>query len=170
MGVEFDEETLAVIHQESGGHPFIARQIASLLCKKMDGDNSDKVKMIKFSAAKRYLNRLFKHSGILKDYFGQNIWADLQKRNFTTAIAILQLLACNEELAEGIREEVLLYQLSNDFSESECTDAILWLEAVGLVVRQELEDDDSYRIQVLLMSRWLRMQMKPEEIRQWQVG
>jgi hypothetical protein len=36
-------------------------------------------------------------------------------------------------------------------------------------VREELEDDDSYRIQVLLMSRWLRMQMKPEEIHQWQL-
>ncbi len=169
MGVEFDEETLAGIHRDSGGHPFIARQLASLLCKKMDKEKSDKGELIKLSAAKRYLNRPFKHSGILKDYFEQNIWADLQKRNFASAMAVLRLLACNEESAEGITEETLLDRLSHDFSESECTDALLWLEAVGLVLREELEDDDSYRIQILLMSRWLRMQMKPEEIHQWQL-
>jgi hypothetical protein len=169
MGVAFDEETLVAIHQESGGHPFIARQLASLLCKKVDKEKSDKGELIAISSAKRYLNRPFKHSGILKDYFEQNIWADLQKRNFASAMAILRLLSCNEESAEGVTEETLLEQLSHDFSESECTDALLWLEAVGLVVREELEDDDSYRIQVLLMSRWLRMQMKPEEIHQWQL-
>jgi hypothetical protein len=169
MGVEFDKETLAGIHQYSGGHPFIARQLASLLCKKVDKEKSDKGELIKLSAATRYLNKPFKHSGILKDYFEQNIWADLQKRNFASAMAVLRLLACNEESAEGITEETLLDRLSHDFSESECTDALLWLEAVGLVLREELEDDDSYRIQILLMSRWLRMQMKPEEIHQWQL-
>ncbi|MBD2014388.1 ATP-binding protein [Microcoleus sp. FACHB-53] len=169
MGVAFDEESLVAIHRESGGHPFIARQLASLLCKKVDKEKSDKGELITLSSAKRYLNRPFKHSGILKDYFEQNIWADLQKRNFASAMALLQLLTCNEESGEGIKEETLLERLSDYFSESECTDALLWLEAVGLVAREELEDDDSYRIQVLLMSRWLRMQMKPEEIHQWQL-
>lgn len=169
MGVAFNEETLATIHRESGGHPFITRQLASLLCKKADKEKSDQGELIKLSAAKRYLNRPFKHSGILKDYFEQNIWADLQKRNFASAMAVLRLLACNEESAEEVTEEALLDRLSNDFSESECTDALLWLEAVGLVAREELEDDDSYRSQVLLMSHWLRMQMKPEEISQWQI-
>jgi hypothetical protein len=168
MSVAFDEETLVAIHLESGGHPFIARQMASLLCKKADKEKSEQGELVKLSEAKRYLNRPFKHSGILKDYFEQNIWADLHKRNFASAMAILRLLACNEESAEGITEETLLERLSHDFTENECTDALLWLEAVGLVAREELEDD-SYRIQVLLMSRWLRMQMKPEEIHQWQL-
>lgn len=169
MGVKFDKETLTGIHRDSGGHPFIARQLASLLCKKVDKEKSDKGELIKLSAAKRYLNRPFTYSGILKDYFEQNIWVDLQKRNFTSAMAVLRLLSCNEESAEGVTEEALLERLSNDVSEGECIDALLWLEAVGLVVRQELEDGDSYRSQVLLMSRWLRMQMKPEEICQWQL-
>ncbi|MFP4120313.1 hypothetical protein [Coleofasciculus sp.] len=35
MGVTFDQATQIAIHRESGGHPFIARQLASLLCKKV---------------------------------------------------------------------------------------------------------------------------------------
>jgi hypothetical protein len=169
MGVAFDKDALVAIHRESGGHPFISRQLASLLCKKVDKEKSDQGELIIFLAAKRYLSRPFKHSGILKDYFEQNIWADLHKRNFAAAMAVLRLLSCNEESSEGVMEETLLNRLSNNFSESECTDALLWLEAVGLVVRKELEDDDSYHIQVLLMSRWLRMQMKPEDMSQWQI-
>ncbi len=169
MGVAFDKETLVTIHHESGGHPFIARQLASLLCQKTDKEKSDSGKLIKLSAVTRYLKRPFKYSGILKDYFEQSIWADLKKRKNFSAMAILQLLACNEEIPEGVKEEALLDKLSSDFSESECLDALRWLEDVGLVVREELEDDDSYQLQILLMSRWLKMQMKPEEIHQWQL-
>ncbi|NEP13282.1 MAG: ATP-binding protein [Symploca sp. SIO2C1] len=169
MGVAFDKETLVTIHRESGGHPFIARQLASLLCQKTDQDKSESGKLIKLSTVTRYLKRPFKYSGILKDYFEQSIWADLKKRENFSAMAILRLIACNEELPEGVKEEALLDRLSSDFSESECLDALRWLEDVGLLVREELEEDDSYQLQILLMSRWLKMQMKPEEINRWQL-
>jgi len=37
MGKSFDDETLRGIHREAGGHPFLARQLASLVCR----ENSD---------------------------------------------------------------------------------------------------------------------------------
>ena len=167
MGVAFDEETLNAIHCESGGHPFIARQLASLLWKKVATENKGR---IEWSVARRYVDKLFTYSGILKDYFGQNIWADLEKRQFAAAMSILRVLSCNQINSQGVTHEALLAKLINGFTESECLDALLWLEAVGLLVRRELEVGDDYQMNVLLLSRWLKMQMKAEEVRQWQIS
>jgi hypothetical protein len=82
-------------------------------------------------------------------------------------MAILKLLSCNED--SEIMGNVVVDRLRDSLTESDCLDALLWLEAVGLVSAQESEGSDRYRIQVPLMSRWLRMQMKEEEIRQWQL-
>ncbi|MFP4100227.1 hypothetical protein [Coleofasciculus sp.] len=166
MGVTFDQATQIAIHRESGGHPFIARQLASLLCKKVAPENNGEINL---SSAKRYLNKPFTYSGVLKDYFGQNIWADLDKRNFTCAIALLKLLTCNQETQPQITEEALFTRLNPEFTESQCLDALLWLEAVGLIHRDAIADKDYYQLHVPLLSRWLRMQMKPEEIQQWQL-
>jgi len=166
MGREFDPETLAAIHKESGGHPFVARQLASLLCAKIaeQGDG-----LITWSAAQRYIKRPFTYSSVLKDYFGQNIWADLKKRNFESAMAVLRVLAGNQELVNGVTERDLQRLLGSRFTESQCIDALLWLEMVGLVVRVEVDDNDCYRSKVPLLSRWLQMEMGEEEIRKWQI-
>ncbi|MEQ8537937.1 MAG: HEAT repeat domain-containing protein [Coleofasciculus sp. D1-CHI-01] len=166
MGVTFDQDTQIAIHRESGGHPFIARQLASLLCKKVAPENKGEINL---SAAQRYLNKPFTYSGVLKDYFGQNIWADLDKRNFTCAIALLKLLACNQQTQPQITEDALFARLNPEFTESQCLDALLWLEAVGLIHRDAIADKDYYQLQVPLLSRWLRMQMKPEQMQQWQL-
>ncbi|MEQ8957685.1 MAG: hypothetical protein RLP02_07145, partial [Coleofasciculus sp. C2-GNP5-27] len=147
MGVTFDQATQIAIHRESGGHPFIARQLASLLCKKVAPENKGEINL---SAAQRYLNKPFTYSGVLKDYFGQNIWADLDKRNFTCAIALLKLLTCNQETQPQITEEALFARLNPEFTESQCLDALLWLEAVGLIHRDAIADKDYYQLQVPL--------------------
>ena len=167
MNIKFDEETLNSIYSASGGHPFVARQLGSLLYNKLatDGD-----KEIQLSKAERYLSKPFIYSGILKDYFGRNIWDDLKKRSFTSAIFVFRLLAFNENSEQRITERLLVKHLSSDFTESQCLDALLWLEAVGLIRREEVETDDFYKIQLELLARWLRMEMKPEEIKQWEIS
>ena len=37
MGIEYTPESLAMIYQETGGHPFIARQLASSLASSFPG-------------------------------------------------------------------------------------------------------------------------------------
>ena len=166
MGRSFDPETLAIIHQDSGGHPFVSRQLASLLCTKVPGQDDGHISEV---AAQRYIKRPFAYSSILKDYFSQNIWADLKKRNFEAAMAILKLLACNLDGVKGIAEQDLQTRLNSLFTESQCLDALLWLEKVGLVMRLETADNDYYRSSVPLLSRWLQMEMGEEEIRKWQI-
>ncbi|MBW4473547.1 MAG: HEAT repeat domain-containing protein [Stenomitos rutilans HA7619-LM2] len=166
MGRSFDPETLTLIHQDSGGHPFISRQLASLLCAKVVEQDGGQISEVN---AQRYIKRPFAYSSILKDYFSQNIWADLKKRNFEAAMAVLKLLACNLDLDNGVTEQDLQARLNNLLTESQSLDALLWLEKVGLVLRVETKDNDYYRSHVPLLSRWLQMEMGEEEIRKWQI-
>ncbi|MCC2692808.1 HEAT repeat domain-containing protein [Nodularia sp. LEGE 04288] len=167
MGRAFDLETLTAIHKESGGHPFIARQIASLLCAKVpEAANNG---LITWSDAQRYIQKPFTYSSVLKDYFKQNIWADLQKRQFESAMAVLRVLACHPDLSHGVNTRELQTFLSKMFTESQFLDALLWLDKVGLVVRVEIENDDYYESNLPMLSHWLQMEMGEEEIKKWQI-
>jgi hypothetical protein len=86
MGRTFDEPTLQAIHRESGGHPYVARQLASLVCARMPAEGAAPVP---WSAAQRYVERPFNYSDTLKNYCDEGIWGDLQKRHFTAAMTIL---------------------------------------------------------------------------------
>ncbi len=166
MGREFDEQTLQAIHRESGGHPYVARQFASLLSSRLSAVDHTP---ILWSTAQRYIENPFNYSGLLKNYCDESIWSDLQKRQFTAAMAILQVLACKDVLGERITERTMRKKLHDAYTESQWLDALLWLEAVGLVDREETVEGESYACRLPLLSRWLRMHMGAEEIRQWQV-
>ncbi|MEO0373167.1 MAG: ATP-binding protein [Cyanobacteria bacterium P01_A01_bin.17] len=176
MGIKFEDELVNLIHQESGGHPFVSRQLASLLYtrvkskqKTLDGE------LITKESASRYIDRPFSYSD-LGDYFDKNIWDDLlnrQRRGYAEAGAamdILKVLSCNDQIDNGICLEVLLDSLADTYSKSECERVLRWLEAVGLVKRLEFEDNDNYVAKVPLMSKWLRRTMRPEEVNQWKIA
>jgi HEAT repeat protein len=166
MGRSFEQEALVKIHEYSGGHPFISRQLASLLCTKISGQDDE---VISYSAALRYIKRPFAYSSILKDYLGQNIWADLKKRNFEIAMTILTLLACNLDRQQGVSEEDIRLHIGGTFNESQCLDALLWLEKVGLIFRIENGDNDCYHSNMPLLSNWIKMELGEEEILKWQI-
>jgi hypothetical protein len=166
MGAEFDQNTLDSIFTESGGHPFIARQIASLLWSKHSKDSGQ---TISWEESKRFINKPFIYSSLLKDYFAQNIWADLTKRNFAAAIAILKILASNQSAQFGVENQSLVKILGKQFNESKLLDALLWLEMVGLVMRTEHDDTHYYQIKISMLDKWLRMEMEEEEISKWQI-
>lgn len=167
MGITFDQATQNEIHIRSGGHPFVSRQLGSLLSKKVVTEHK---RNIQFTDAKRYLSKSLTYSGVLKDYFGQSIWGDLEKREFQLAMAIIRLLACNEKLESGVPSSVILKKMPNQLTESQCLDALLWLESVGLILRQELGAEDMYQIRLPLLSQWLQIQMKQEEVQVWQIS
>lgn len=173
MGIKFEQGIVQQIHQLSGGHPFIARQLASLICNRVT--NKQKTlegELITVQSASRYLNRPFSYSD-LGDYFEKNIWDDLinrQHRGYQEAGAamdILKVLACNADARDGVSFENLMSLLMGIYTENDCERVLRWLEAVGLVVRTELEDDDYYAAKVGLMTQWLRRMMRPEEVNKW---
>jgi tetratricopeptide (TPR) repeat protein len=163
----FDDETLAQIYQASGGHPFIARQLASLLSQKA---SLKEHQTISWAAAQRYLDKALTYSSTLKDYIGAGIWGDLEKRQFGSAMTVLEALSCRKDSDEWTSEAILRRQFGNQFTENQLLDALQWLEAVGLIEREEATDFDRYRIHLPLLSHWLRMNLSIEEVRQWQIA
>ena len=152
MGREFDKETLDTLHEQSGGHPFIARQLASLVCKKISIETTRK---ICWDQSQRYLNEALLHSGTLPDYLDQNVWADLKKRRFDAAMSVLRELATHRE---GKTLPEFQAQFHQHYSQIRLTKALLWLEAVGLIVKEEKEQPERYRLLVPLLAQWLKME------------
>ncbi|OKH52190.1 hypothetical protein NIES2130_32545 [Scytonema sp. HK-05] len=177
MGLEFDEQTPKQIHRQSGGHPFVSRQLARFLTERIKDKNQDKNTkpsqsrnmLIEWATVERYLEKTLSHKGELKNYLEKSIWEDLEKRDFEVAIALLRAIACNEHFREGITEQALLNQLKDNFTTSQCLDACLWLTNVGLLYHKEVEHQDFYQIRIPLLSRWIQMQMTEEEIEQCKI-
>ena len=113
MGREFDGQTLQAIHRESGGHPYVARQFASLVCARVPVQGEEPMT---WAVAQRYLESPFMYSGVLKNYCEESIWGDLQKRNFTSAMAILRLLTCNDAAHEQVTAAALQARLSGMYT------------------------------------------------------
>ena len=160
MGVEFEPEILKIIHTESGGHPFIAQQIAGLLYQRAEKQKRSVLNLITYSSAEPYLKSILDYSDTLNNYFQKDIWDDLDKRNFTIAMTILRLLAGHDSLTEQRLEEAVLAKLNGKCCLNDYESALLWLENIGLLKEHQLEDEISYSLSIKLMSRWLRKEKK----------
>jgi hypothetical protein len=173
MGLEFDTVTPKQIHYQSGGHPFVSRQIARFLTEKITDNNTKSAEngnlLIEWAMIERYLEKTLTQKGELKNYLERSIWEDLKKRNFQVAITVLRAIACNEHFREAIAEPALLNQLRGQFTANECLDACNWLTNVGLLYHEEVEHEDIYQIRIPLLSRWILMQMTNEEIEQCKI-
>lgn len=168
MGVEFVQELLHKINRMSGGHPFVSRQIASVLNKNVDGSSPEGHKRITISLDEPFLDKILTESSDIKSYFKENIWGDMKKRNFNYAMKILSILACND-LVEGVTEDKLTGKLSEhfseDFSENECDESLSFLRDAGLIAIQS----HNYYIKIELMAQWIKRNLTKKEILQWQI-
>ena len=173
MGLEFDEATPRQIHHQSGGHPFVSRQLARFLTQKIKDKNIKPAQsgnmLIKWAMVEPYLEKTLTHKGELKNYIEKSIWEDLEKRDFEVAIALLQVLACNEHFSQRIAEQAFLNKLGARFTDNQCLDACIWLTNVGLLYHEEVENQDFYQIRIPLLSRWIQMQVTEEETEQCKI-
>ncbi len=173
MGLEFDADTPQQIHNQSGGHPFVSRQLARFLTEKIK-DNNTKLNqngnlLITWAMVQPYLARTLTQKGELKNYLEKSIWEDLEKRNFQVAISILRVIACNEPFHDKIPQAALLHHLQSRFTANQCLDACNWLTNVGLLYQEEIEHQDFYHLRIPLLSRWIQMQMTAEESEQCRI-
>ena len=155
MGLEFDEESIRQIHQQSGGHPFVSRQLARLLKEKTKSKSAKSSKngniVIEGVIVKHYLEEALSYTGELKNYVEKSIWEDLEKRNFESAMAVLKVLACNEFSGKGIKRQMLLDKLKNNFNKNQCLDAYIFLTNIGLLHHDELDNNDFLHIHMPLL-------------------
>jgi len=152
MGLRIDEETLAAIYHQSGGHPYVARQLASLAWEKSSGAGSSE---ILYAQASRYIEKPFSYSGVLESYLSRGIWEDLGKRHSHVEMDVLRSLASSPEGWVG--ESSLVYT-------RETLNALIWLVDVGLVARRDQPGGNEYRIAVPLLTQWIQMGVVPSEV------
>ncbi|BAY30016.1 HEAT repeat-containing PBS lyase [Nostoc carneum NIES-2107] len=172
MGLEFDADTPQQIHNQSGGHPFVSRQLARFLTEKVDNNtklNQNGNLLITWAMVAPYLARTLTQTGELKNYLEKSIWEDLEKRDFQVAISILRVIACNEPFHDKIPQAALLHHLNSSFTANQCLDACNWLTNVGLLYQEEIEHQDFYHLRIPLLSRWIQMQMTVEESEQCRI-
>ena len=183
MGLEFDAATPQEIHHQSGGHPFVSRQIARFLTNKIkdrqDLPHQNGSMLIEWGMVEKYLEKTLTQKGQLKNYLEKSIWEDLEKRNFQVAIWVLQTIACNEDYRKRVTQAALFNQLKSHFSINQLLNACNWLINVGLLYEeevderelksQELKSQELYRIRIPLLSGWIYMQMTEEEIEQCRI-
>jgi tetratricopeptide (TPR) repeat protein len=72
MGVDYTEDALQYLYEQSGGHPFITRQMCSLAVKKADWPNTKLKKDDIVSVARDYL-----HSPETEAYIAEELWGAL---------------------------------------------------------------------------------------------
>lgn len=166
MGRSFDDETLHAIHSESGGHPFLARQLASLVCRQ-NSDHGEPT--ISWMATRRYVEQPFIHSGLLKSYFAENLWQDLEQRHATAALDVLRIMGSSGDPRDWVARDAVETRLHRNHSEDEWTTAILMLKEMDILA-QEGSQGLRYRLQIPLLGRWLRLRMKEDEASQWRIN
>ncbi|MDJ0900575.1 MAG: caspase family protein [Xenococcus sp. MO_188.B8] len=166
MGLEFDQDIPTEIHKESGGHPYIARQLARFLILKLPRDSQG---IFQWSSEKEvWENLLFEHDE-LSNYFKQSVWEDLKKHSFESAMNILKIISANETENRKLDESSLLLKLSGTCSKYDFQIAIKWLLKVGLIDRKAENEHIFCTGKVTHFLRWLQMNMSEEESNKWQV-
>ncbi|MCP4545330.1 MAG: hypothetical protein GY835_02550 [bacterium] len=163
MGVEIDEAILSAIHAESGGHPFISRQLTSFLFRRVsDALGSDD--NLALSTVKNMLSRALYHSATLKEYCNQSIWTDLHVRAACLEMDILRTLACSG--GRSASTEALIEKFSGH-TEGDLVNAILKLRESCVLTCEEQGVKSFFRAGIPLLSRWIVMNLSVHEQCEW---
>lgn len=164
MGLEFDEETLKRIHDLSGGQPFVARQLASILYEELSGDTHQ----IFWPKAQSYLEDPFRYNSFLRKFIKDNIWGYLEDNHFTCEMTILTLLATRIDPLQGMLEEDLINKLGEPILPDQLLEILDWMESSGLIRRDMIEQRYQVKIYPRLLTRWIRNNLTSREVIQWQ--
>lgn len=146
MKVDFDKKTLEEIHSESGGHPFVARQLAHFIIDNICKDSNNSIKWL---LSEKELKKSIFIFDRLSDYYEESIWKDLENRGFTSATKILEVMIEQGERGEWISEDELFKRLNIINSRKQYQKALNWLIEVGIIAREYLNINTIYCIKML---------------------
>jgi len=140
MGISFDSNSLASIYEESGGHPYVGRQ----LCSRIVSRHSQRPLKITREAV---------DEGV-EDYIAQrpDYFIGVFRGYISTASRkLLEMTAANDE-NDVSRAELLAFSVKAGLERSSFDRALQDLELFHLLSREK----DRYHIKIRLMRRWIR--------------
>jgi hypothetical protein len=142
MNFQLDPVQLAAIHELSGGHAFLARQVAAMLYdRREDGAGREKL-----------LANPIRFSETLRSYFPENVWSPLETRGDTAALTILSVLADGNRWMTDTELQARCGQPKTVF-----WSAIEWLTQTGVIASRPHEGEgESYRIRMGMFAQWFQ--------------
>jgi hypothetical protein len=142
MNFAFDESELKQVHALSGGHPFLSRQVASMMYERRETG----------PARERLLGNPIRYSETLRSYFPENVWRPLEARGDSTALAVLAELAdCGGWMTAAHLQARC--RVANTVFWS----AVEWLEQTGLIERRAADGgEESYRGSIRMFAEWFQ--------------
>jgi hypothetical protein len=142
MNFQFEPDQLTEIHELSGGHPFLARQVAAMLYEMREGG----------VGRERLLANPIRFSGTLRSYFPENVWSPLERRADTSALAILTVLA---DANGWVADTELLARCPQ--AKTVFWSAIEWLLQTGIIATRVGDDaGNGYRIRMGMFTQWFQ--------------
>jgi hypothetical protein len=140
MGVSYSEASLELIFDESGGHPYVARQLCSRIISRCK-DRPLKVneRMVQEGIDDYIAQRPDYFVGVFRGYLSNE------------ARKILEAVAMAEE-NQMTRPELIAFAEQAGFDREALEKALQDLELFHLLVREK----DVYRIKIRLLRRWIR--------------
>jgi hypothetical protein len=141
MGIEYTPESLALIYSESGGHPFVARQLASSLVGRYPVRPPRVEPPMVETAIEDYL--------LVKGSYFEGIF-----KGNSLSQAALEVLAESARIGrnEISREDLAASAARRGIARMELDSALRDLELFGLFVRER----HSYSFRTQLLRRWIR--------------
>lgn len=165
MGLEISEKIAEQIHLESGGHPFIARQISHYLYQSNLAD-------INLSSSYRLTQDDWEDILIdfpeLSNYFEESIWKDIKKRDQESILSIFKIIAARDDNSNGlINEKGIFSKLEEEYSSNETRKSLSWLKSIGFLSFEKRQNTRYIKFKLPIFIKWLRMSMNSEEVKKW---
>ena len=147
MNFPFEASELTAIHMLSGGHPFLARQVAAMLYERRD-DGAGRHKL---------LGNPIRYSETLRSYFPENVWSPLERRGDAAALAVLTALADEDGWLDCTE-----LQARCGLAKTVFWGAVEWLSQTGVIARGTVGGrDEQYRISMGMFALWFRQSEVP---------
>jgi tetratricopeptide (TPR) repeat protein len=140
MGISYSPASLELIYDESGGHPYVARQLCSRVVNRYKDRPLEVGERMVHEGIDDYIAQRFDYFvGVFRGYLSNE------------ARKILEAAAITEE-NQMTRPELIAFAERAGFDREALEKALQDLELFHLLVRER----ESYRIKIKLMRRWIR--------------
>jgi tetratricopeptide (TPR) repeat protein len=140
MGISFDSNSLASIYEESGGHPYVGRQLCSRIVSRHNQRPLRITREAVDEGVEDYIaQRPDYFIGVFRGYIS------------TESRKLLEMTAANDE-NDVSRAELLAFSVKAGLERSSFDRALQDLELFHLLSREK----DRYHIKIRLMRRWIR--------------
>ena len=151
MGLEVGELLAKDIHDKSGGHPYIARQIAHYMYDNLASEES----LLATPMSEEDWAEMLIDFDEISNYFEKGILEHFSARNLDIETMILEKLSGLIEDSKGMQYDRLIVELSRGFSKRRSVEAVSHLSKLGLVKQTKSAEGRFLTLSIPILATWM---------------